>query len=93
MLTCEVFFWAPPIKHIKFQNNHCIYNVKLKVVSERDRTTVSLLREELPFQQKSPVLQVIQILSLAEASFTDKDNLTNLIIPGKNKTVTRDLLY
>lgn len=62
MLTCEVFVWAPPIKHIKCQSNRCIYRVQLQVISKKHRATVSLLREELPFQQKSPVVQVVQIL-------------------------------
>lgn len=62
MLTCEIFVWAPPIKHMEFQSNSCIYNVKLQVLSEGDRTNVSLFKGELPFQQKSPVLQVTLLL-------------------------------
>lgn len=56
VLTGEMFVWAPPLKHIKFQSNSHIYNVKLQVMSDGDRTNASLLKEELPLQQKPPVL-------------------------------------
>lgn len=56
MLTCKMFVLAPPIKHIKFQSNSHIDNAELQVMSHGDRTNVSLLKGELPFQQKTPVV-------------------------------------
>lgn len=83
-----MFVWTPPIKHIEFQSNSCIYNVKLQVMSEGDRTNISLLKGELPFPPKLPVLQVTQIPSSCW-SIIDKDNLTNALIPGNGSATTK----
>lgn len=86
MLTHEMFVWTPPIKHIKFQSNSWIYHVKLQVMSQGDRSNVSLLKGELPCQQKA---SCATSHSDPDLLLKDKDNVINTTIPGNRSATTK----